>query len=290
LAEPAPRYVLLVGEATTDYRGFLSARPDNPVERPANIVPSYIIPVSFSGETVSDARLVDVNDDLRPDLAVGRWPVDSVEEVEQLVNRTLAYEAGAADDHALFAVDGTSTEFSVLVERLLADSAFPTEQAELLTGAPATEIAQSWNAGAWLVTYTGHGSLELWGKDELFSVDSVSQLNGEASPPVVLQFTCLTGLFANPETSSLSESLLRYNQGPVLLVGATSLTYSFDQEPFARELLIALQDESLERIGDVFQSAKAALPVEEREGVREVSDTFTLFGDPSARVVRPANP
>jgi hypothetical protein len=121
-------------------------------------------------------------------------------------------------------------------------------------------------------------------------VDSVSRLNGSGSPPIVLQFTCLSGLFAHPETSSLSESLLLYNQGPVLLVGATSLTYSFDQEPFARELLIAIQDESLERIGDVFQSAKASLPIMERAGVREVSDTFTLFGDPSARVLRPAQP
>lgn len=286
--EPRPRYVLLVGEATTDYQGNLASRPDNPIERPQNIVPSYFIPVSFSGETVSDARLVDVDDDQRPDLAIGRWPVDSREEVEQLAARTLAYEAGAAEDRALFVIDDSSPEFSVLVERLLSESAFPRAQAELLNGAEADDITEEWNEGAWLVTYTGHGSLELWGKDELFSVAGVSRLNGGRSPAIVLQFTCLSGLFAHPEIGSLSESLLRYNAGPVLLVGATSLTYSFDQEPFARELLVAMQDESLERIGDVFQKAKMALPVMEREGIREVSDTFTLFGDPSARVIRPA--
>lgn len=38
-AEPRPRYVLLVGQATSDYRGYLATRPENPVTPPQNSVP-----------------------------------------------------------------------------------------------------------------------------------------------------------------------------------------------------------------------------------------------------------
>ena len=58
------------------------------------MVPTLLVPVVFGGETVSDSRLVDINDDKQPELAVGRWPVSTAAEVESLVARTLAYERG----------------------------------------------------------------------------------------------------------------------------------------------------------------------------------------------------
>jgi hypothetical protein len=284
---PAPRYVLLVGDATTDYHGYLANRPENPVARPENIVPAPLVPVNFSGETVSDSRLVDVDGDRMPDMAIGRWPVSNLEQVTALVQRTLAYEQGTATSRALFAADGSEREFSRLTRRLIADSEFPANEAEVLSGAVSSEVAANWNDGAWLVVYTGHGSLELWGKEDVFSVAAVGQLSsGETAPPIVLQLTCLSGLFAHPEVNSLSEVMLTHEQGPVLLIGATSLTYSFDQEPFARGLLAGLRNRELPRIGDVFQEAKLSLDIS-NEGVREVNDTFILFGDPSARVLRP---
>ena len=286
-AEPRPRYVLLVGQATSDYRGYLATRPENPVTPPQNSVPPLMVPVSFSGETVSDNRLVDINDDLYPEMAVGRWPAGTLAEVRDLVARTLAYEQGPAPERALFTADGTSTEFTTLNERLIQSSQFPAGQATLLNGPQASEVAQQWNQGAWLVTYTGHGSLELWGKEDVFSVAAVSQLTQTNTPPIVLQLTCLSGLFAHPETRSLSETLLLSPHGPVLTIGASSLTYSSDQEPFASALLTALQDPALTRIGDAFLQAKLVLDVSGSVGAREVSDTFTLFGDPSALILRP---
>ena len=285
-ARPGPRYLLLVGEATTDYRGYLSERPENPIQPPENTVPPYLVPVNFSGETISDSRLADVDGDLKPDLAVGRWPVDSVAAVEGLVERTLAYEASEASAQALFAADGTSPEFEQVTDRILRQSDFPTRQTERLTGAGADAVAASWNEGRWLVTYTGHGSLSLWGKDELFSGDTVELLSADAPPPLVLQLTCLSGLFAHPEGPSLSETLLTNETGTVLTVAATSLTLSAHQEPFAVAFLRALRDDDVVRVGDALQRAKDNLDVS-HNGLREVVDTFILLGDPSAHIVRP---
>ena len=277
--EPSPRYLFLVGDATTDYHNYLG-------KTPRNHVPSLLVPVQYSGETVSDSRLVDVDGDTKPDLAVGRWPVDSIRDVASLVERTLAYEGGTVVNQTLFAADGTEPRFAIMADRLSSESGLPTESTNILNGALASEVTSAWNEGAWLTTYIGHGSVERWGKEDIFFPEAVADLNA-TTPPIVLQLTCLSGLFAHPDLQSLSETMLLDENGPVLLIGATSLTLSDNQEPFALDLLQALQDPALERIGDAFQQAKQSLMVGDNEGLREISDTFALIGDPSALVIRP---
>lgn len=277
-AEPHPRYLLLVGDATSDYRNYLGLAPENNV-------PSLMVPVQFSGETVSDSRLADIDDDMRPDLAVGRWPVSTVAEVESLVERTLAYEQGTAVNRILFAADGTESQFAQTAQHLADASGFTASTVSVLDGPNASEVTAAWNQGSWLTSYVGHGSVEQWGKDDVFTLDAVSDLNA-ATPPIVIQLTCLTGLFAHPQQISLSEAMLRDDNGPVLLVAATSLTLSTNQEPFATSLYQNLQDPTISRIGDAFQAAKLSLDIN-NAGLREISDTFALFGDPSAHIVRP---
>ncbi len=286
-AGPKPRYLFLVGEATTDPRGYLAQRTEDAALLPRNHVPSPFVLAAFGGETVSDARLADSDGDLRPNLAVGRWPMDTPEAVRTLVERTLAYEQGAPATQAIFTFDGSSQEFALFTEQLLTETHFPTEQATLLAGPAGDEVAAAWNAGAWLISYVGHGSQALWGKDEIFSNERVSQLEPLAAPPIVTQFTCLSGQFADPYVESLSETLLRHRYGPVLVVSATSLTLSNHQAPFAAGLVRGLQDPAIQRIGDALQQAKEDLDTR-LPGLQEISDTFGLLGDPSAHIVRPA--
>ncbi len=275
-APPAPRYLLLVGEATYDYKDYLGLMP-------AHVVPPLLVPVEYSGETVSDARLADVDGDANPDLAVGRWLAAAV---AALVERTLAYESSPAPASALFTADGTSAEFSSFSDRLLQSTAFPIEQVSRLYGSTSAEVIPLWNDGAWLVSYTGHGSTERWGKEDVFSREAVDKLAAEGASPIVVQFTCLSGFFAHPEVVSISERLLLHDGGPVLVVAATSLTLSSSQEPFANMLVQALLDPGVTRMGDALQQAKAGLDTS-APSLREVSDTFGLLGDPSAPIQRP---
>jgi hypothetical protein len=277
---PQPRYLFLVGDATSDYQNYLGLAP-------ANIVPAPMVAVSYSGETASDARLADVDGDTRPDLAVGRWPVDSATAVESLVARTLAYEGGTAVPQILFAADATESQFADMAGRLAQTSGLDETQINLLIGPTAEEVVARWNDGAWLASYIGHGSLAQWGKDNVLTLDAVDELQN-STPPIVVQLTCLTGLFTQPEQTSLTEVMLTHDNGPVLTVAATSLTLSTSQEPFAAALLTQLNDPAVARIGDAFQTAKLALPGDTSADLREISDTFTLFGDPSAHIVRPS--
>ncbi len=279
--KPAPKYLLLAGGTTYDFRNNLATAEQNRI-------PSIMVPVEHSGETVSDTQLADVDGDQRADISVGRWPVNTAEEVSSLVARTLAYEQAPAADSLLFTADGTSGEFGHTSDRLIEVSNLNAFDPRRAYGATWQEVTDLWNGGNWIVTYVGHGSVDLWGSEEILSNERIPGLTnpGDKAPPIVLQFTCLTGFFAHPSQPSISQEMLLNENGPVLTVSASSLTYSSSQEPFAEGMLVNLTDPSFTRIGDAIADAREKLDIS-NPSVKEVYDTFNLLGDPSAIIVRP---
>lgn len=279
-SEPSPSYLLLVGEASYDYKDYLG-------QIGQNVIPAPMVNVDFGGETVSDAHLGDSDGDGLPDIAIGRWPISTEKETSELVERTIAYEQGIGVDSVLLVADGTSREFASLSDEVLRAGGLPEDSAKRLYGVPADQFTDAWNDGAWLVSYAGHGSIDRWGKDSVFSFEAISDIDTDGSPPIVLQLTCLTGFFAHPSVDSISELMFRHESGPVEIIAATSLTLSSSQRPFGVNFVKALQDPDVIRIGDALQIAKASLDVENSRQLREISQTFTLIGDPSAIIIRP---
>ena len=280
-ADPKPRYVLLVGDVSTDFRNYLGHAPQN-------TIPTYLIPVTFSGETVSDTRLADLDGDQQPDIALGRWPVDDEGILADLIERTLSYEQNPASPIAIFSADGTEEQFSFFADSLIQQNNLAEANVVKLYGQPAAALTTAWNEGAWLVTYNGHGSLDMWGKDQVLTMEAVRSLRPHSfASPIVLQFTCLTGLFAHPTVNSISETMLSHEQGPVLIVAATSLTLPNNQEPFAQHLIQALQNPANLQMGDAFLEAQRNVDVAAAPWLQEIVDTFGLLGDPGTRIVRP---
>lgn len=277
---PLPRYLLLVGDVSTDFRNYLG-------QTPPDVVPTTLIPVTFSGETVSDTRLADLNNDGVPDLALGRWPISDPDVVANLVARTLAYEQSSPSSFSIFTADGTEEQFSYFADNLISQNNFTEASVIKLYGQPTTALTTAWNEGAWLVTYNGHGSLDMWGKEQVLTLEALENLRPQAHPPIVLQFTCLTGLFAHPTTPSISEIMLSHENGPVLIIAATSLTLPNNQEPFAQSLIHALQNPDNLRMGDALLEAQNAVNISSAPWLQEIIDTFGLLGDPSTVIIRP---
>jgi len=286
---PAPQYVVLVGDATYDPKGYLS-----PPE--ANRVPTFLVSTLYGGETASDVMFAELNGDLKPAVAIGRIPAREPQQVKTLVSKTLAYEQkpppGEWRHRVLAIADGQEASFRQEAQAFL-DRLSPGYQSTLFSppagAADANQQVKRYvDEGYALVAYFGHGSVNQWGKDRILTAaDSATLANGNRLP-VVINMTCLTGLFTHPRATSLAETLLWQSEGgTVAALAPTSLTLANDQSFLSNALADALLNDPNVTLGQSFLRAQRQVPTQD-QGARDVMQTFLLFGDPALRLVSSA--
>jgi len=238
-----------------------------------------------------------LDDDSKPDIAVGRIPAARPEQVSVLVQKILDFESStqqrSGSPHLLAVADGQDPNFQVDAQKFL--DLFPSNyQTELLAppaGASGTDqqIIDRLKQGDLLVAYFGHGSLNMWGKDRLFTTQDVAQLTGMQQLPVFFNLTCLTGLFTHPQIESLAETLLwQAGGGAAAVLAPSSLTLPTDQSFLYKPLVQAMLDNPSGSLGDFLLAARRQVPMD-APGRRDVMETFLLFGDPAMQLLPAGN-
>ncbi len=276
-----PRYLVLLGDSTYDPQGYISS-PE------ANRLPVFLVDTIFGGQTVSDVDFVQLDDDQWPDLPIGLIPARTPEQVTGLADKILAYERDLDEYNNLSVVaiaDGQEAHFAREGEQFLA--LFPENfQGELFTPPAGSEDAPQIIKGFFegrnfLVAYFGHGSVNMWGKDRLFSAEQVVNLEQPNNYPIVVNMTCLTGLYTHPTVESLAEALLwQDGGGAVAILAPSSLTLPADQGKLSAALINEWLSNPEARVGDIHMLARQEVPVD-RESSLDVMRTFMLFGDPA---------
>ena len=279
-ATPAT-HVLLVGDASLDPRDHIGGGA-------YDLVPTKLVNTEF-GKTASDGWLADVDGDGVADLAVGRLPARTPEQLRAHVAKIFAYESAApagswARDVLFVSGDDPELDFRGANDELNASfgSAYSLANVDMAAeGAVAARqnLLQRWNAGAGLINFYGHGSVEIWQYPGFFGRhDALALQNGERLP-LVVAMTCLNGYFHDVWQESLAEGLLRApNGGAAAVWTLSSLTYLHHQMPANRALIGALTAGST--FGEATVAAQRATPD------RDVRNTLLLFGDPSMRMQR----
>ena len=113
--------------------------------------------------------------------------------------------------------------------------------------------------------------------------EDVKSLSNSSHLPVVINMTCLTGLFIHPKVASLVETLLFYDQGgAVAMLAPTSLTLPSSQSYLSQALVEGMMQNPTATLGEVFLQAQRKVPAGDA-GALEVLLTFLLFGDPALR-------
>jgi hypothetical protein len=276
-----PRFVLLVGNATTDPRDYQGVGE-------VDVVPTRIVSTGVL-ETASDDWFVDADEDGFADLAsIGRLPARTVADVGTMVDKIVDYEQSASESwhqSVLFVSDQGDedvAEFASLNDTLagLVPAGY---QVNHLKRAEDSDPAQTLRArlaeGQLLVNYQGHGSVELWRGDVLTTTDVPSLANGSRLPFVVAM-TCFVGFFHGvyPE-ESLAEALVRAADGGAIGVWASSgMTDARWQSSMDRELFRQLFSGSWTSIGEAMRAAKKVV------GNSDVRRTWIYFGDPALRL------
>ncbi len=285
---PAPRYVLLVGDASYDYRDNLKA-PNK------NLLPTYLVQTYFVGETASDNWFVDFDDDSLPEMAIGRLPVNSAAGAKVVVDKIVSYERnptpGEWRKRVLFVADDDQADFEATSDSLIESNLPPDYQATRVylsdfadPEESAARIIEEFNQGTAIVNYVGHAALNVWAKEGVFSSADIANLRNGSKLPLVVTITCLDGYFHHPQANCLAEELLvAEGKGALASFAPTSELLPAEQDALVRALFEALFASDAPTLGEAVMRAKRSLS-DSGQAYQDLIQTYTLFGDPALQL------
>ena len=290
-SEPSLRYVLLLGDATYDTKDYLGTGVQNQV--PVKLVKTRYL------WTASDPWLAAVNgEDLLPDVAIGRLPAASVEEVKALVAKILAYETGQADPEVPVVLitdnpDGAGDfnwNADVLAATVLSDQTVDKIYlSELGTKATRSAILDAFDEGASVMSYIGHGGIHLWANENLLNIGNVGSLSPQSQQPLLLTMNCLNGYFHFPYHNSLSEELLKAEgKGIIAAFSPTGLSLDKPAHRFHEALLEQVVNRDHERLGDAILAGQAEYA--DTGAFPELLSIYHLLGESRAQAQIVENP
>lgn len=293
-SQPAPmlKYVLLVGDSST-------------ISKYQTFCPAY----SFmqSGQHANDNYFANFEDPREePVVAVGRFSVRNNQQLENAVNKSMAYERREnmgpwrarlfmiaaslqwAESDAKEIMDLYGDDFVGAImktDKMNVNPQYP----EMLN----QQLIESFNEGNLITAFFGHGGGTVWEigpvvtnqsmfRRHLFDQESVQKLENADRQPVVMALTCYTNDFDNPHVAqTLGESFVNSPGGAIAVVGATDRSLIQNNKFYIMNFMRLLLRERVDRLGTLFMRAKQdyANP--------RVNANYCLLGDPSLEFTAP---
>ncbi|MGM0490310.1 MAG: C25 family cysteine peptidase [Planctomycetota bacterium] len=275
------RFVLLVGDAEP-------AGGTDPATR-ARSIPAFMAKAKVNvrwhstPELPTDNWYADLDEDGIPDLAVGRLPVDSPQELARLVDRIIRYETEGWPGqwrqrvNLVAGMGGFGPLLDPVVE--MATKKF------LTTGIPSTyrttmtygswrspfcpnpyqfhdKTIQRFNEGCLFWVYIGHGypyQLDRvhvpGGSHHILSVADMPRLQNQNGIPIAVFLACYAGAYDQP-WDCLAEQMLRARGGPVAVLAGSRVTMPYGMAVLGGGLMHECFQEQTETLGEIVLNAK----------------------------------
>jgi Peptidase family C25 len=273
------RYVLLVGDDTFDPRDFAGTGA-------VSFVPSAVRFDEVWGRVPSENGYADVDGDGRPEVAIGRLPVQTAAEAGLLADKIVRQREwlSASAGRHLIAVDNRGPgDPPFLTDATAVPLPAGTTVAWSLVGdgidAARAALERGLAEGAQVTHYFGHGGPEAWADEQLLTVGDVAAL--PASPPTVLfTWACQSQWYLNLWGPSLNEALLLHpHGGAVASFGPAGITTPRQQQALARAVYARFLNGG-RTLGDAVREAKAEALASD-PSVRPAVEGWNLLGDPA---------
>lgn len=302
-----PRYVLLVGDGILKFT-------DEWMKRTEALIPALgesLLKWGLSGSDLAYALVQD--DDLLPDLYVGRIPAPDNTSLRTAIEKIIAFERSpslatpwrntvflVAEGEAGFVAqnEALSEEFPAQYnQKRVYNADIPYPQLTQFYGGQ-RETLEQLNLGSLWTIYLGHGGGGVWGANRLLTHEHPQVLTNIGRAGVFLSMTCFTGAFddPNPETQSLAELMLFAPGGAIGWVGSTGLGWVtndfFLTQSILRVATLSPSDEL--RLGQIVTMGKIDYLMR-FGGPKPLLGSFphsmvymyNLIGDPALRIVPP---
>ena len=295
---PAPTYVLLVGDTHIDMKNG------------SNFVPTIRVQIPGYGSSASDHQFVTFRgEDNFPDMLIGRMPANTRVDARIFVERTIQHETSSPVGpwhKRLLMLAGSDRIFHSQIDRLVSHNQlrnkYETERIyapykdeldlsidESVTTPIARQVIDGFNNGASLINYIGHGGGGIWSDSRMLDFEDPEQnLTNISQLPLVISMTCYTGAFDGTKNSLAEELLRSENGGAIAVIGATSIGLLDGDYIFNSEILDVISKGHTRNIGAIFAQAKTQFLIN-APGFLDLTEVFTLFGDPAAQLKIPNN-
>ena len=281
-----PRYVVLAGDGTYDYKD-VQGEGDNLIPPMMANTPSGLFP--------SDAWFVEREKAKQGEIAIGRLPVTTPAELLEVIRKIKARESALDLDepwlrNTLLVADDADAagDFPLSSEMVasLVPAGVPLARAYISIDGAAqvrSDLIGAMNAGAGAVSYIGHAGFDQLADEPLLTSADVAGLLNRDRPTVMTAMTCLAGNSGLPGYSVIGESLLRQDGGGVAaFFGPSGMSENDLADHIANGFYSALFAGESDRIGDAVNSSRRAykagnLPL-------YMLSIYNLLGDPAMRL------
>ncbi len=294
------------GTTKEDIQNFIEQRYSLVSTRPdflilvgdTDVIPAFRCSTADNPYTDLYYTTVD-GDDYLPDIACGRFSVSSVQDLLNIINKTIYTEEnlGSFEDKALFmtADDNyqiTEGTHNYVIEKYFEPSGYQCEKLyAYTTGVSKQGVADAVNNGQTFVVYSGHGSPSGWSFSYSVSFTSydVKNLLENTIYPFVYSFACQTGEYEYGEC--FAEAWIRVSHGATTFWGSSVYSYWDEDDILERSVFKAMFEDNEYQVGPMFNTGKIYLYNYYHGGgsTKRYFQQYNLFGDPSV-FVKPYKP
>ena len=293
---PRLRFVLVAGTA-------------NPRDQNDLMVPTWIVPARFRGKPMFSPRLAGDNpyatppESLAPDLAIGRLPARTLDELKTMVAKTIEAESKPAPGAWRRRIDlvagqgGYGAVLDGLIEQvvqMVMTRAAPYRYRAAVTYAnPASPycydparfgeyVIERLNAGPAVFLYAGHGSTTgfdtfRWRGEwvPIVTAHAVEALNVPHARTLVVTLCCWTGRF-DGFAPAIGERLLASPKGPSATIGASRISQPYANALLGLELTRHLAAAPAPTVGEALLRAKRGLLDAEADELERMLDLVAM--------------
>ena len=302
------------------YQTYFSSRPKYLL-----LVGGYnVIPYSSEGKDLGGHFYTDLyygclnspqiqqESDLYPEMFVGRWPVDSIHQLNIAIDKTIKFENLLEDNPAFYnmmmvsGIESPSNSYnendmfktiSGMYQRLNQGSLFQNIDVydgrnyrdSVGTNAIQNILKQKMKSDLWMFIYWGHGSVSSVGLPLFILPKNINTYEYSSIPPITLSFSCLTNRINGGNCYGKSW-LLQQNAGGVVHYGATGEVYWGFTKQHALSVANLIKANDKMTIAIPLQIAAAKFYAgNNSESNKNQIEKFCIYGDPSLLMFRHSN-